>query len=240
MSVFIIIAILALIQSIFGIGILLFGTPIFLLLNYEFSEALLYLLPASSALSWSQVYDYRNVRLDGNDRSSFFKFILPSLLIGILTATLLNLKEIIQFIVIVMLLVSLTSRISEKFKERIERLIRHHLPFALGLMGLIHGLSNMGGSLLAPIVSSIYKQKEKMIAAISFHYAFMASSQLLFLLLIKREIIDLKYLLGIPIALLVRYSIGKTLLSLTKDRFYQKLINFFIFLNAMVLAIKLF
>jgi uncharacterized membrane protein YfcA len=39
------------IQSVFGVGVLLFGTPLLLLLGYEFVDALGVLLPVSIAIS---------------------------------------------------------------------------------------------------------------------------------------------------------------------------------------------
>ena len=71
MMIFGLILVLALLQSLFGVGILLFGTPILLIMGYEYQEALMYLLPASAALSWSQVWDFRSYKLDGGYRKNF-------------------------------------------------------------------------------------------------------------------------------------------------------------------------
>ena len=57
------------IQSIFGVGILLFGTPLLLLLGYEFSYALSVLLPISIAINMLQVlkhYSYIDLKLYKN------------------------------------------------------------------------------------------------------------------------------------------------------------------------------
>ena len=45
----------AVVQSIFGVGMLLFGTPILLLLGYSFVDALGIVLPISIAISLLQV-----------------------------------------------------------------------------------------------------------------------------------------------------------------------------------------
>ena len=50
-----IILLLSCVQSVFGMGILLFGTPTFLLLRYSFSETLGLLLPALFVISVAQV-----------------------------------------------------------------------------------------------------------------------------------------------------------------------------------------
>jgi len=54
------------IQSVFGVGVLLFGTPLLLLLGYEFVDALGVLLPVSIAISTLQVlrhYKRRRYRI---------------------------------------------------------------------------------------------------------------------------------------------------------------------------------
>ena len=56
----IIIAVFSIVQSIFGVGLLLFGTPTLLLLGYSYSETLWLLLPCSVTISLIQVVnDYK-------------------------------------------------------------------------------------------------------------------------------------------------------------------------------------
>ena len=51
--------ILITIQSIFGIGLLLFGTPTFLILGYDFINTLNFLLPISIAISSLQLINFK-------------------------------------------------------------------------------------------------------------------------------------------------------------------------------------
>ena len=54
----------ATIQSLFGVGVLLFGTPILLVLGYDFITALTILLPISLTINLLQVSkDYRHVQV---------------------------------------------------------------------------------------------------------------------------------------------------------------------------------
>ena len=54
----------ATIQSLFGVGVLLFGTPILLVLGYDFITALTILLPISLTINLLQVSkDYRHIHL---------------------------------------------------------------------------------------------------------------------------------------------------------------------------------
>src|SRR6185312_9833013 len=47
----------ALVQSVFGVGLLVFGTPALLLLGYSFPSALFHLLPCSILISSLQIRD---------------------------------------------------------------------------------------------------------------------------------------------------------------------------------------
>ena len=47
----------SMVQSLFGTGVLLFGTPILILLDYEFQHALAYLLPVSILINVIQIKD---------------------------------------------------------------------------------------------------------------------------------------------------------------------------------------
>jgi len=102
-------------------------------------------------------------------------------------------------------------------------------------MGLIHDLSNMGGSILTPLVSSLYSEKKKVMAGVSFDYAFMATFQLTVLVLIQGHKFLAHYLIGSGIAISVRYLIGKRVFQFTKEKYYQRLINSFILANAIML-----
>ena len=55
----IIIILLCTFQSIFGVGLLLFGTPFFLMIGYDFSSTLAIILPVSILISFFQII-YKN------------------------------------------------------------------------------------------------------------------------------------------------------------------------------------
>lgn len=239
MEVYILILILSVVQSLFGVGLLLFGTPIMLLMGYDYTQALLFLLPASAALSWSQVKDLHQEKLNGGYRKLFFMICLPLLFIGMFVATHLDIKWEIKLFVTIMLIVAFIIRTNSSFCESLQALMKNNLPWALGVMGIIHGLSNMGGSILTPMVSSLYKDKTKVLAGVSFDYAFMASLQLIVLIFFKGETLELKYLLGPMISLFIRYSIGRRVFAFTSETNYQRLLNGFILANAVLLGINL-
>jgi uncharacterized membrane protein YfcA len=238
--VLLIIGILAIIQSLFGVGVLLFGTPILLFMGLDFSEVLLYLLPASASLSWIQVFELRNTSNLKIDKKEVVTYTIPFVFLGMSLSVVLDLKNVVTFFVFIMLIFTFLFRQFSQTKRLTEAFFRNHLKLSLSFMGLIHGLSNMGGSLLAPIMGSLEDSKKKTLALVSFSYALMASFQLIFILLASSNTFQLKYLISIPLVIFLKQTIGNSLLEVTKERVYQNLINAFIFLNAIVIAIKLF
>jgi uncharacterized membrane protein YfcA len=238
-EIYFVILVLAVVQSLFGVGILLFGTPILMLLGHDYHEALLYLLPASAALSWSQVWDMRAYKLDGGYRKLFFLFCLPCLVLGMYLTKTYDLKLQIKIGITVMLFLAFVLRTVEPLKLRLQLFMQKHLKVALASMGLIHGLSNMGGSILTPLVSSLYTDKNKVLAGVSFDYAFMATFQLAILILMQGYKFLPHYLIGSLISLSVRYLIGKKVFAFTKEIYYQRLINGFILANAIMLFLTL-
>ena len=53
---------LVIFQSLFGVGLLLFGTPIFLLLGNNFESTLILILPVSITISLLQLVYHKNSR----------------------------------------------------------------------------------------------------------------------------------------------------------------------------------
>lgn len=238
-EIYVLIFILSVVQSLFGVGLLLFGTPLLLLMGMEYTDALLYLLPASAALSWSQVKDLRHEKLNGGYRKNFFIICMPMLAIGMLLATKLDLKFEIKVCVAIMLVLAFIVRTSLSLREKLQKAMKRNLRGALATMGLVHGLSNMGGSILTPLVSSLYQDKTKVLAGVSFDYAFMATLQLIILVFINGETFEAKYLIGAAISLFVRYAIGKRVFAFTSETNYQRLLNGFILANAVLLVVNL-
>lgn len=234
----IIILILSIIQSIFGVGLLLFGTPLLLIMGYDYYQCLSILLPASMALSLYQIYDYKNIKLNGGYRKKFFKYCLPFLLIGMLVGK--NLPQAInlKYPICTMLLISLLMRLKNSTQEKIQIWFKRYLSMALGFMGFIHGLTNMGGSLLTPLVSKLYQDKTKILAGISFDYFFMASFQLLILLGIGKLTLSAYLIINPVLAVFIRFMIGRKIHTKTSEKSYQYLINAFILINFFLLLFK--
>jgi len=143
MIIYGLILVLAVVQSLFGVGILLFGTPILLIAGYEYQEALMYLLPASAAISWSQVWDFRQYKLDGGYRKLFLLICIPSLVAGMFLTQHFDLKFEIRAFITIMLFLAFVLRTSSRLRVKLQSFMRRRLKLALGSMGLIGGVKNL-------------------------------------------------------------------------------------------------
>ena len=103
--VFFILTIFSFIQSIFGVGLLLFGTPSLLLIGYEYHEILNILLPASITISFLQVVKSRE-NID-KSKKVFIFYCLPILII--FTFIVLIFKNSINFKLIISLFLIFSS-----------------------------------------------------------------------------------------------------------------------------------
>lgn len=236
MEVYFLILALSIIQSLFGVGLLLFGTPIMLLMGYQYTEILMFLLPASISVSYSQVLDFRGEKLHSNYRILFFTLCVPVLLFGLYLSTKFDLRYETRWFVSGMLLFSFVVRVFSSFRSGLQSWIKKNIHIVLFSTGLIHGVSNMGGSILGPTASSLYSEKNKILASISLDYAIMASIQLLYLTLIQGVHFKFSYFLGAALSLMVRSFLGKRVFHFTSEKNYQTLLNGFILANAVVLV----
>ena len=92
LDILIIIVITSFIQSLFGVGVLLFGTPLLLLVGYEFVDAVVILLPISVSINIIQIAkDYRNV--DFNLYKKILIYSIPFVIIFLLTLLQLRLSQ---------------------------------------------------------------------------------------------------------------------------------------------------
>ncbi|MGY6276533.1 hypothetical protein [Methylomonas sp. MgM2] len=227
----------AIVQSIFGAGVLLFGTPILLLLGYEFIDALLILLPISLAINGMQI-----AKDSGHiDRAFYRKIIrltLPpiALLLFLVTHMRINIGLLIG---VFLLLIALKS-----FLPAAERLIENLMKYENGyfaLMGVIHGLSNLGGSLLTAAVHQKSYPKNVARVTVAASYATFAIVQLVTLYWFNRQRIDMSYydeIIYVALATLV-FEMADDMLFLHIDqKKYQRLFSLFLAFSGLLLIGK--
>ena len=171
------------IQSLFGVGILLFGTPLLLLLGYDFSYTLSVLLPISIAINMLQVikhYKYINIDLYKNILLYSIPFIVFFLFI--ITNIKMNIGLLIGLFLILVALKNFFPRIEHSLRAMIQ-----YEKLYLMIMGIVHGVTNLGGSLLTALVHEHGHSKNITRVTIAVCYATFAVFQLLTLYIIGYE-----------------------------------------------------
>ena len=144
---------LIVIQSIFGIGLLLFGTPTFLILGYDFLNTLSFLLPISITISLLQLIGFQT--LNKKIIFEYNLFCLPFLVLFLIIA--LNFKDVLNFkfyVAIILIISSILSLQKDTFLPLKKNVLKYK-KFILIFIGSIHGLTNMGGGLLSIFSSFI-------------------------------------------------------------------------------------
>lgn len=230
------IAVTSFIQSIFGVGVLLFGTPLLLLQGYDFIQAVVILIPISVSINLIQIAkDYQSIDL------GFYKGVLiytiPFVVLFLLVVTKFSVN--IGLIVGLFLLFVAAKDYSPKVNGAVKFLVRHERPY-LVVMGVIHGLTNLGGSLLTAIVHSKEYGKNIARVTVAVSYATFALFQILTLLgsgydiSIRLSGIGIYLIVGIVIFALTEKLVY---MDIRNDR-YNKYFTLFLFLSGILLVVK--
>ena len=219
----IIITLLIIIQSIFGVGLLLFGTPSFLVLGYDFANTINILMPVSITISALQFL--RSKVKDKVFITEYNLFCLPFLIIFLLIA--LKFKYLFDFKLLVALLLVFSSILilnKKKFSSFRKTFFKLKKIVLIGI-GSVHGLTNMGGSFLA-IYSTLVSENVKEVARyyICYGYLIMGLFQYILVLSISYENLNFNKLYYLILALLIYFPTQKIFKNID-DRKFSKYIN---------------
>lgn len=177
------ITVTAAIQSVFGVGMLLFGTPILLLLGYSFIDALSVVLPISIAISLLQVVKHVE-HIDKVFFKNVLRYCVP--VIVLFLALIASVKINVGFIMGIFLLLVALKSFLPKIEQSLQTIVKYEKLYLL-MTGFIHGVSNLGGSLLTVIIYSKNYPKDTTRVTAAACYAVFAIFQLLTLLIMQSE-----------------------------------------------------
>jgi uncharacterized protein len=231
-----VVAIFSVVQSLFGMGILVFGTPTLLLLGYDFVTTLGYLLPASFAISLLQVLTAGESRVP----VSRFLYILclPAIGIGLWSAEASSLSSWSNILIGGTLLLSALVRFWAPSRELLNRMLAQHFATYHLLMGLTHGLTNLGGALLAILASSTNTEKETIRYTVAHYYlAFSLVQMLVLSLIMEHGEILVANLPAAAVSAVVYLLIGNRLFSSTSNPVYNSALTIFIAIYGFVVLL---
>ncbi len=236
LDILITVAVSSFIQSIFGVGVLLFGTPLLMLQGYNFFQAVIVLLPISLLINLSQIVkDHKSVDI------AFYKKIIVYTIpfIVIFLAVLNEIKINIGLLIGVLLLLVAAKDFSARVNNFISLVVRHERSYFI-LMGIVHGLTNLGGPLLTVAVHSKGYEKRTTRVTVAASYATFATFQIVTLFFSNFDL-DIK-LSTIALSM----SVGLTMFIVTEKIVYanidagnyRRLFAAFIFLSGALLFVK--
>ena len=220
---FTIITILIIVQSIFGVGLLLLGTPSFLLLGYDFANTINILMPVSIIISALQFF--KSKVSDSNFIKEYNLFCLPFLVLFLVIALkfkyTLDFKLLGAFLLIISSILILNKSNISSFKKKFFKLKNYVL---IGI-GCVHGLTNMGGSFLA-IYSHLVSKNIREITRYytSYGYLIMGILQFFTVLILSFENLEFSKLYYIFLAVIIYFPTQRIFRNIN-DKKFSKCIN---------------
>lgn len=230
----VIVVLFSTVQSLFGVGLLVFGTPTLLLLGTPFEETLAYLLPASVLISLMQVINSRT-HVGGLQRSIWL-YCVPCIVLGLalVLSELITLSGI-KLLVGVTLIVTALARFNQRLQQALVFALNRCANLYLMVMGFLHGISNMGGGLLTIFATTLYDDKERTRANIAYGYLVFAVSQIAVLALLNPEAFRLNCLPLALVALTTYLTVGSAIYVRSSRDVYQQLLTAFMVAYGVVL-----
>ncbi len=228
---------LAVLQSVIGVGVLIFGTPALLLAGFGFEQVLGILLPASLTISYLQLVLDRGLSMA--DFKAFALLLVPTAAVGIATALTVSIPKI-DLVISALLVVTAFFRMSERRRVYLVRVAQRHGKAMLASIGLLHGMTNMGGSLLEAYVSSLHTQKLQLRQNIALGYAMLATVQLAAMASMGRLHLSPANLLTACVAGFVFLAVGRHCFATVSEQRYRALVSVIMVCAAAALVAKRF
>ena len=237
---FILVISLVIIQSIAGIGVLVIGTPTLLFLNSSIIETMNYLLPISIFTSLlnllimklkTESFYYNLDRL-----KSFFIICIPFVFFGLIILKYSH--SIINYDYLVSIIIILTLIFRNKISSYLKGVSLKVNKLILMIIGIIHGMTNSGGTLLSILLLNLNKSKKDSRSEITLFYFFLALLQFILFYFIFGLLENIyKYHLVI-IYIVIGTILGNIFLKFTKDILFRRLIFFLAFISSVSLILK--
>lgn len=228
----------AILQSIFGIGILFFGTPTLILMGFTFVETLSVLLPASIAVSLFQVAKggLPERRLIG----TYAGWCLAPLAITLIASLLFGWDVELNLFVAVALSVYVAIRMSRRMESVLRSSVRRLPKVWLPVIGVVHGASNLGGGLLAIFATNAFDDKVAVRSNIAFCYLCFAAIQLLTLTVLKSQVMHAAQLGYAALAVAVFIVTDRQVFGAISTPVFDRVLTIMIGCYAALIFLKLF
>ena len=225
--IFFLLFLLIVLQSIAGVGVLVIGTPMLLFFEFNIIQILSVLLPVSILTSLTNLFFLKiykldtNLKIDKEIKLLFFLICLPFIFIGLYLLksyqNYINFKYLISAVIFASLIIN-------NQKKYFFRLNKKSKIFYLSLIGIIHGISNTGGSLLSLFLSS-HLNKNQSRYNITFFYFFLALFQFLMFIYVFNLKTGVTNFIVLLIVVPIGVLLGNFIAKYTNETFFRLLIS---------------
>ena len=238
--IYLIFFVLIIFQSIAGVGVLVIGTPVLLILGFEFLDVISILLPISILTSLINLFFIRfskikqSFNIDKDYNRLFYFICLPSIFIGIIILKYFgenfNFNYIVSFVILISVLLS-------RLKKFVKKINRNSKITVLLVTGIIHGISNSGGSLLSLFISSNLN-KDLSRYNITYFYFFLAFFQyIVFLFFFEKFFLEFNFIILFTV-LVFGVIVGNYMSKFFGDKTFRNLISILSIMACCVLIFK--
>lgn len=218
------------------------GTPLLLIFKFDIIASISILLPISistSLVNLMYFYFYKkkilSLKINEDTKKHFFLYCIPFIFLGTLILKYYN--EFINFNYLVSAIIVFTILISSsgKYLKKINN--KSINKFFLSITGIVHGLTNSGGSLIS-IFISLNNDKNLSRYSITFFYFFLASFQfLIFILFFNNAFYRNSYYVVIFTLPLAVY-LANIIENYIKEIFFKRLIKLLALTASIILVLS--
>jgi len=226
------------VQSLFGMGLLVFGTPTLLLLGFDFFQTLATLLPASIVISCLQILE--NPSIERHFAKQFAVWCLPPLGLSLAALSVYGSTIPLELVIGSLLLFFASFQMLPQLAARTRTFVLQNSTAWMVVMGMVHGVSNLGGGVLSVVASAHFRDKIEVRHCIAFCYLCFATVQLLILFIFKPAHFDWSNLLVMVLAGSVYLTVGRRTFKIVSQIVYERLFLAFMYAYGLALITKSF
>lgn len=231
-----VVAAFACVQSVFGMGVLVFGTPTLLLLGFGFVETLGFLLPASMAISVMQVLHHSEAR--PSISPDLYWVCLPAIFLTLWLFVEGGGTDHARIAVGATLVVTAAIRAVPAFWTPLSNMVSRRSKTYHLLMGVLHGATNLGGTMLAVLAATLHEDKRRLRYTVAHYYLAFGAIQCLTMVLHGDGRALLGGLVSIPIALAAYVLFGIVVFRKFTDGAYGRSMTVFILAYGVTLFVQ--
>ena len=230
--------IIVILQSIIGIGVLVLGTPFLLILGFSILEVLFILLPISIVTSFLNliIINSSNNNLNKStykELKKFFIVCIPSIFIGLIIlkffGNYINFKLLVSVVIIF-------SIVLVNLKDKIKFRINFFRISILSFVGIIHGLTNSGGTLMS-LALSVKNDKNYARLNTSFFYLVLATFQYFLTIIIFYNQFIFPTNFKLAIIIILGIILGNLINYYIESKIYKMIVNLLAILSAFILIL---